>query len=230
MKKIEKALLQLGYREASKKPNLFYYNDKKYGVVFFADLRGKEDCPIWQNTMPMFWWHFYNGYSHLEKTRIITKHLSQLNNENCKIETLNWSQCFCGKLFIGEGSFCSSDCERAYMESLYTKCSVCGSVVEKDAMHTHHTQYIPEKTMRVCPSCHTRIHKTDKYPDLKPDDNRQEFEEVRKKKVQARKEERENARIIKEVLETEKREKRRKLRQAKLDERWNRIRKYRYLD
>lgn len=56
MKRIGDVLLTLGYREAVKKPNLFYF--RAGPVSFFADMRGTEIVPIWEDTRPLFWWRF----------------------------------------------------------------------------------------------------------------------------------------------------------------------------
>lgn len=44
-------------------------------------------------------------------------------------------------------------------------------------IHVHHTSYKPEKTVRVCNSCHAKIHHNDDFrPDLVPDIPRKEWE------------------------------------------------------
>lgn len=47
-------------------------------------------------------------------------------------------------------------------------------------MHEHHTSYLPEETMLVCNSCHTKIHQTDGFhDDLKPSLSRGEFDRIK---------------------------------------------------
>lgn len=42
----------------------------------------------------------------------------------------------------------------------------------------HHTSYEPERTMKVCSSCHHRIHREESFrPDLQPDMSRSEWED-----------------------------------------------------
>lgn len=50
-------LLELyGYRESIQKPNLFY---RTCGIViFYADMRGTEIVPIWENPSPLFYWNW----------------------------------------------------------------------------------------------------------------------------------------------------------------------------
>ncbi|MEM5789821.1 MAG: hypothetical protein AAGU11_21095 [Syntrophobacteraceae bacterium] len=47
-------LESLGYKEAKSKPNLFLRNSRI--VTFFADMRGTEIIPIWDEPVPLFYW------------------------------------------------------------------------------------------------------------------------------------------------------------------------------
>lgn len=49
------------------------------------------------------------------------------------------------------------------------KCQVCGEQINKEMLVEHHTSYNPEKTIKICRFCHSKIHNTDKYPNLKPE-------------------------------------------------------------
>ena len=44
-----KLLEEAGYRESKKKPNLFYR--KTEDVIFFADMRGTDEVPIWEGQL-----------------------------------------------------------------------------------------------------------------------------------------------------------------------------------
>ncbi|MEZ5359651.1 MAG: hypothetical protein R3F48_12600 [Candidatus Zixiibacteriota bacterium] len=131
-------LLNLGYRESSKNPNLFYLNTRL--VRFFADMRGTEEVPIWQETKPLFYWEFLRNTYNWEKRRILKNELQRLYSahcpcrltfflynapefENTSIEIdvekgiYNWDDGYCqacGKDFQDEGSFCSNECEDKY--------------------------------------------------------------------------------------------------------------------
>ena len=48
-------------------------------------------------------------------------------------------------------------------------CGACGKEIEGKGL-THHTSYFPEATIEVHNSCHTKIHRTDLYPTLRPSD------------------------------------------------------------
>lgn len=47
-------LLERGYVEAARKPNLFLLPYR--AVTFFAGLRGTRDLAIWDDHRPLFWW------------------------------------------------------------------------------------------------------------------------------------------------------------------------------
>jgi hypothetical protein len=51
---IGKKLRCLGYSEAISKPNLFCRSTQI--VVFFADMRGTKEVPIWSDPVPLFYW------------------------------------------------------------------------------------------------------------------------------------------------------------------------------
>lgn len=108
--------------------------------------------------------------------------------------TYDWDDGFCsycGKDFKDEGSFCSTACRQKYEDSLVRECEVCGRKVhkwkdwdsaeplaescavcnEKMCLHNsiaHHISYFPEELVLVHRGCHIKIHRTDKYPSLKP--------------------------------------------------------------
>lgn len=70
MQETGEILKNLGYEEASKKPNLFYkkiYKENGNYEILFADLRGRLYDPIWKNLRvslyPDFDWVFSNKTS-----------------------------------------------------------------------------------------------------------------------------------------------------------------------
>ncbi len=76
---------------------------------------------------------------------------------------------YCGKDFKGEGSFCSNICEEQYKDTLKTPCEVCGKKLDWFEEIRHHISYSPpEKVIIVCAGCHNKIHKTNKFPQFKP--------------------------------------------------------------
>ena len=98
----------------------------------------------------------------------------------------------CGKDFRGEGDICSPECEAKYRDSLKITCDVCGRKIDLHKEIIHHVSYDPEQVIYVHPSCHQKIHKTDMYPDLKPNQENKDYHKAqirKRKKSLARKEE-----------------------------------------
>ncbi len=190
-------LLNNGYLESKNKPNLFY---RKFSEgIFFADMRGTKEVPIWEDTRPLFYWIFNENILNWKARRLIKQELKRLHDQKCfcrlsfdwgmhisedplfegvqstSIEEENgiydWTDgsCrFCNKDFQKEGVFCSKDCEDKYTDTLKVPCIACGGKIELFEEVRHHIIYFPEKIVYVHKSCHNHIHKTDKYPDLKP--------------------------------------------------------------
>lgn len=71
-------LEKLGYDESTKKPNLFY--KKLDGVVFFADMRGTMEVPIWEDPSPLF---YYKGDA-LKNRAIIIEEWKILIENGCR--------------------------------------------------------------------------------------------------------------------------------------------------
>lgn len=47
-------------------------------------------------------------------------------------------------------------------------------------IHEHHVSYVPERTIRVCSDCHSKIHHDEDFrPDLKPEMSREEWKAVK---------------------------------------------------
>lgn len=232
MKRNAEVLVRLGYKEARRKPNLFFFKNKTVGAVFYADMRGTEEIPIWRDTKPQFSvkWEFEKDYSDYDNIQIIQEHLFALKQAGCNCRVKYWGLCYCGKEFVGEGSFCTKACEKAYQESLKTSCAVCGKRVDQDCLVAHHVSYDPEETKLICHSCHMKIHRSDHYPNLKPKGSRQDFEQAMREKACLEKQKRDKIRAAKKALEEAERQKKRLQKKQKAEERWKRIRKYKYLD
>lgn len=184
-------LLNSGYFESRRKPNLFCRKFKE--GWFFADMRGTEEVPIWADVRPLFYWSFEASIPLWKRRRLIKQELIHLFKVGClcrlSFELHNceefeqtsafinteegifeWDEgycTFCGKDFQGDGLFCSAQCESEYEISLKPVCDVCGRKIFNNEIQ-HHVSYFPERVIAVHASCHNRIHKTDLYPDLKP--------------------------------------------------------------
>lgn len=186
-------LLNKGYIESKNKPNLFYR--RIMNGWFYADMRGTEEVPIWQDTKPLFYWKFNVETPNWEKRRLIKRELMSLFEAHCPCRLsfyspysseefrevnsyidegagiFDWDEgfCrFCGKDFRAEGSFCSRDCNLKYHDALKRPCEVCSAKIDLFKEIRHHVSYFPEKIIFVHAGCHNKIHKTDLYPYLKP--------------------------------------------------------------
>lgn len=90
---------------------------------------------------------------------------------------------YCGKDFQGEGSYCSTECEVKYRDALKKPCLVCNGKMDFNTGVRHHISYHPEKIVVVHMGCHNRIHKTNLYPQLRP--NTEEIEVFDEKNKQS---------------------------------------------
>lgn len=202
-------LLKEGYKESRRKPNLFYKTIP--GGLFFMDMRGTEEVPIWEDTNSLFYWKFYD-IPNWKARRFLKEELKRLIKSKCPFrfsfeagndpifENVNFlsfspeylviddGYCkFCGKDFQDDGEFCSKECEDKSLLALGELCEVCGNKIKFGEEVYHHIGYFPEKKIVVHKSCHNVIHKTDKYPELKPNKEEilkfyQKFSEKKKKK------------------------------------------------
>lgn len=192
LKENEKVLLNMGYFESRKSPNLFC-KELLHGWIY-ADMRGTSDVPIWEDTRPLFYWSFVATTPMWERRRIIKAEMRRMFKDGCPCRLsfysyrtdefvgvgvsvdeekglFDWDDgfCrFCTKDFQKEGSFCSEKCEGDYKESLKTPCQVCGQSIELLKEIRHHVSYFPEKVIFVHPACHNKIHKTEQFPNLRP--------------------------------------------------------------
>lgn len=69
-------LLLNHYLESSKKPNLFYKKIKE--GVFFCDMRGTDEVPIWQDTTPLFYFFPYKKVPRWKVNRLKDNEYSNL--------------------------------------------------------------------------------------------------------------------------------------------------------
>lgn len=184
-------LLKNGYAESKNKPNLFYKQIDQGRL--YADMRGTEEVPIYQDQRPLFyaqlscqpWLQRRIWKNELEFFWELgcEMRLSFLFAENPpfdKVSTeydeengqFNWpvGKCpHCGKDFQDEGEYCSPQCqEKDRIEGL-EDCKVCHQKIEREEQIWHHISYFPEEFVCVHKGCHNKIHKTNLYPELKPD-------------------------------------------------------------
>lgn len=181
-----------GYFESVKKANLFV--KKTAEGVYFADMRGTKEVPIWTDTKPLFYWKFEEPVPPWKLRRIIKEELLRLFDVECpcrlsfefhdsqgfeEVSTYldeengiyHWPTGYCelcGRDFEGEGEFCSKECEAANEELYKARCAKCGVSIDYKNAVDHHITYEPERKVLVCKSCHLKIHKSKKPTALKP--------------------------------------------------------------
>lgn len=183
----EWVLLSKGYRESSRKPKLFYRSD--LGVVFFADMRGTDYVPVWQDTSPLF----YVGQCDIPRwrlSRIASQEFSRLGC--CRLPTMSDDTYYCidapdlghyalglgycvhcGKDIESDDDYCSPECAEASRLASMAHCVVCNKPIEGTGLVFHHTNYAKDETVDVCRSCHLRIHRGTDLTQWKPVDKKQ---------------------------------------------------------
>ena len=195
-------LIKCGYTESVAKPNLFY--KKISDGIFFADMRGTEEVPIWESTAPAFWGNLDKNIEKWNKRRILLVEIKHLAKEGCKCRVhfyfgdsdpfekwhgqfifadentghYEWPAGYCAicnKDFQNEGLTCSNDCKEKFLDSISEKCIACKKRINCGEEVYHHTSYFPERKVPVHKNCHQKIHRTEEYLDLKPD-----VEEIKK--------------------------------------------------
>lgn len=185
-----------GYTESHDKPNMFY--KKLPEGILFADMRGTDMVPIWEDMSPLFYWKFGEDVPMWKRRRIIEHEFGQLSKDGCECRlseegdgdtteefttsttieggTIRWlvggdGYCIqCGKDMQSDASFCSKECADACEEALKVQCPLCGGRFEPEQIVKHHTSYDPEITIQICRGCHNTIHKSDKLLHLKPEE------------------------------------------------------------
>jgi hypothetical protein len=129
-------LMKIGYKESMNKPNLLYKSTPE--GVFFADMRGTKEVPIWKDTSPLFYWKFKTKIPMWKRRRLINEELKNLDTKKIPVRFsyeitdgaiefektsafisgsfIVWDDgyCkFCKKDFHDEGSYCSKECEQS---------------------------------------------------------------------------------------------------------------------
>jgi len=119
-----------GYTEANYKPNLFYH--KINNVIFFADMRGTSDVPIWSAPIPLFYWiDEEDEKNRFLSNRIILEELNYLHLLRIEFrfayedmerahymdsDDIQVGICKeCGKDFNDNGFYCSPKCKNEYL-------------------------------------------------------------------------------------------------------------------
>ena len=170
------------YRESKKKPNLFYRKDGN--VIFFADMRGTDMVPIWEDPSPLLYAQFPDNKPMWNQRRLMKKEIETL--KICRLSFYDEYEpnglmfdeygdgyCkVCGKDFQDDGLYCSLQCARADEYLYQLRCRVCGKELNWGKGIEHHLGYKENKTIFVCRSCHMKIHRGSKLPWLKPSDTR----------------------------------------------------------
>ena len=223
LRSIGKKLAELGYIESVNKPNLFYIK-MDFGF-FFADMRGTEIIPIWDAPVPLLYWSFNYDQPNWKSRRHIKEELLKLENhgiewrvssfvaddpllvnnvmfidfENLIFEWDDGYCKFCKNDFQSDGSYCSPECEKRYLEEIndaiqkkrlreiregpLIECCIC-TMNTKDNPETvfqkHHISYHPEEIVITCLRCHQAIHNTKDYPQFKPKQKRLLPTDIRK--------------------------------------------------
>lgn len=136
------------YIESRAKPNLFY--KKEDSLIYFADMRGVSEEPIWIDPRPVFYWRSANGVPNWQVNRQIKKEIDKfqflspiskisasesskgLGGEVDKSDEDGYCK-LCGKDFRDNGYYCSHECEwkaqRALIERVVPRCSTCNRLI-----------------------------------------------------------------------------------------------------
>ena len=177
-----------GYRESAKSHNLFWKRGE-CGMVYFGDMRGTEETPIWQCPVPLFYaittdedmpdWKYKRLYKQEYERLGICRLSYYAENEPDGVMFGQGGDGYCvgcGKDFQDDGLYCTPDCERQdnerIEEHLKRPCHVCQGVRRIDELVRHHLDYARDVTITVCRSCHWKIHQGGRHPDLLPIDAR----------------------------------------------------------
>ena len=121
-----RVLTRRGYFESTNKPNLFYKKDDDNNVIFFADMRGTEEVPIWEDSSPLFYAKFLNEIPQWKKKRLLEKEFFEVAicrlsfYDECEPDGWVFSEggngycIICGKDFQSDGLYCS-ECQNPKM-------------------------------------------------------------------------------------------------------------------
>ena len=192
LKRYGDELLTLGWAESANKNLLFFkkFNDE----IVFADMRGTEVVPIWDDPCPLI--YTSSKQEAWKRRRVIRYAIQELDYGNIphrfsfyqtgeleglfadEADNLADGQCkTCRNEIDYDGLFCSAKCETTFnqikkaRERRYeVKCRICGKKLDwgSDRIE-HHIDYEEDKTIDVCRSCHASIHAHNKeHPELAP--------------------------------------------------------------
>jgi len=204
-------LINLGYKEASKKPNLFYkkiYKDNDEYEIVFADLRGTEYEPIWKRLRLHVYRNFdYDkGYSCNDidfgfQVIFLKRHISipldySFYFKYDEDDDLNGFCRKCNKDIVLNKELNKSqyseeldpDIELVYCDECKAqkyakrrKAKLCFHCKKRDWEINHHIAYHPELTIKVCPTCHSKIHNSG-FPNLLWKQKKEDFENEKRKR------------------------------------------------
>jgi len=189
-------LLSKGYKESIAKPNLFLKRAEK--LIFFMDMRGTKEVPIWDNPLPLFYYSTVTDIPNWMIRKYCRDELIMVFNAGCPFrysydydcdyypnifveenekgiyELLNYSTndgyCYVCKKELDHGDLCCSpECLNIYEESLKVKCPLCSSKFPSEHIVRHHITYKPINVIDICRVCHFKIHNTDIYLHLRPE-------------------------------------------------------------
>ena len=177
-----RVLAKHGYVESTNKPNLFFSKDLDNQTTFFADMRGTEEIPPWQDPSPLLYAQFPSNMPPWKQRRLFQNQYNQLRI--CRISyyeefepdgilfgnTGDGYCTMCGKDFQDEGHFCCPECQQAASDIPELRCRVCGKPLLPHKIVRHHFNYTNDKTIEVCQSCHLKIHRGSNLSSLKPPD------------------------------------------------------------
>lgn len=187
-------LERMGFRQASWKPWLFV-RQTPLGPVF-ANMGGTGVVPIWEEPLPMIH-HQLRGenwrvrkvlrqmHDELDAAEVPYRYSFYQTSEPGGLwfpipgeEPVDTADNFSGpdgychhcgtELLVGE--LLCDDCTLLPDAPGRFTCEACRDGFPAEAMVVHHVRYAPPvRTVRVCRSCHLLIHRTNQFPDLKPD-------------------------------------------------------------
>lgn len=192
-------LEQIGYTESNNKPNLFYR--KINGGFVFADLRGTEFIPIWDDLRPLVYKSINLDFNSFMKEFVLLKRSgcdprgsfydmcepggwgflldeSEIPSGYCKrcgkdiINTVNWDILLDDYCILYEQvtdphleiNYCNICRRIEYSKKKFRSenlksMNLCELCERKETELTHHITYDPPKTIKICRSCHGKIHR-----------------------------------------------------------------------
>lgn len=157
-------LSEKGYSESYHKPNLFYKRTES--LIFFADMRGTKEIPIWEDPVPLFYCKEANDilenwlYNRLLKQEVLTlwnagvpvrfsfegtpfRGSTCINGEQRIIDVNDGFCRYCGKDMQKDGTFCSPKCEKTYDIEHCITCWLC-DVSINSWLHEKYEEVKPE--------------------------------------------------------------------------------------